>query len=238
MIKLSYSTLNDVYQFPHSWLNKVMGAKKPDLEVFKEGKKVHRLVQDHLCGESISEVVAQYITQEFSIVEQKEFDERCKLVKAFDSTGMLEDVCVCEFPREVNGVCTKCKKPTPPYLFRGYFDGYNPETQTILEIKTGRKELWTLGRYKDSIQRKIYSLLLPEAKATYLFTALQNVELWDRVKPKTMTMEIKEKDKQEALKWILDGIKLIEEGDFTKDLNEDGKCTHFMCPYGENCLFK
>lgn len=212
MIYLSYSTINELLTYPHSWINKQMGIKKPDKKAFfEEGKRVHRVVQDHLCGKVHDERVALVTDKKFPIVEQEEFDKNCKI--------------------EV--------KISREYLYMGYFDGWNPEIGEILEIKTSVKEtgLWSLQKYKDSYQRKGYGLGLPSATQSFLITAIQDMDLWDRVKPKTRSLPITQADRDDAMAWIEKAIKFLEAGDFTGDL-DNGRCNHYMCPYGENCYFK
>ena len=47
---LSYSTLNNFYLSPHSWLNRLMGIKQPETPAMTAGKEAHRIVIDHVCG--------------------------------------------------------------------------------------------------------------------------------------------------------------------------------------------
>lgn len=47
-ILLSYTTINDLYQSPHSFINKQLGIKKPTNEYMEKGKKCHEEIQNHL----------------------------------------------------------------------------------------------------------------------------------------------------------------------------------------------
>ena|SRR3990167_4968243 len=49
-IILSYSALNDLIQWPHTWLNKQMGFKIPETPYMTAGKEAHLAIQRHLLG--------------------------------------------------------------------------------------------------------------------------------------------------------------------------------------------
>lgn len=49
-ILLSYTAINDLYQSPHSWLNKQMGIKKDKTEAMQKGTEAHEILQAHVSG--------------------------------------------------------------------------------------------------------------------------------------------------------------------------------------------
>ena len=50
MIYLSYSTISDYYKAHHSYLNYIMGIKKPVSPQMEQGKKDHETIQAHCLG--------------------------------------------------------------------------------------------------------------------------------------------------------------------------------------------
>ena len=46
-VQLSYTTINDLINEPHTWLCKQMGLKKFEYSAMREGKEAHRIIQDH-----------------------------------------------------------------------------------------------------------------------------------------------------------------------------------------------
>lgn len=206
MITLSYSTINMLYQSSHNWLNKQMGLKVPDNEFFRNGHRIHKIIQDYLSGKTDDPRLA-HITLRFPVVEEKEFDERCG------------------FQFKVND----------KYNMRGFIDAQDPEKKMLCEIKTG-STMWTIGKFVDSMQRKVYALGKSDYEKSFLITALNDTE-WEITPPKVFTVPLTPKDKEDALEWIKGGIELIEKGDFTGGLTE-GKCLDRYCYYGANCQFK
>lgn len=47
---LSYSTINNLYLSPHSFLNKALGIEIPTTEAMTAGKEAHLRIQDHVLG--------------------------------------------------------------------------------------------------------------------------------------------------------------------------------------------
>jgi CRISPR/Cas system-associated exonuclease Cas4 (RecB family) len=47
---LSYSTINNLYESPHSWINKQLGIEQPTSEAMAAGKVAHKILQDHVTG--------------------------------------------------------------------------------------------------------------------------------------------------------------------------------------------
>jgi len=201
--------MNDLFVSPHSWLNKQMGINKPDRGYFEKGKQIHRIIQDHLIGKVIDERVG-FIDRKFEVVEEVDKDKNCEF----------------EFP--INS----------KFSVYGYVDGKDKSVnpKMLLEIKTGTT-LWSIGKFKNSIQRKIYTLGYPTVEETLLVTVHSDMDLWGRIKPKKFIVPVTRQDKDDALEFIESAIEIIKSGEFTTDL-EDGICRNYSCPYGENCFFK
>lgn len=204
--------MKDLNEHPHTWLNKQMGAKKPDQEYFRKGKEIHRIIQDHLAGIKLDDR-CNFIDRAFEVVELEDFDPNCRFELPIKTIGDLE------------------------YCLYGFIDGKDKlvDPETILEIKSG-STLWSIGQYVGSIQRKLYGLANPTVKENYLVTVHSDIDLWTRIKPKRFVVPVLPKDREDALLFVNKAIDIIESGDFTSDL-VDGKCTGF-CSYGNNCLFK
>lgn len=150
----------------------------------------------------------EHITEHFSIVEKVDFDKDCK------------------FTMTIRG-----------YEFIGFFDGKNPENKRFLEIKLSSTP-WSLGKFKDSIQRKVYALAEPTyTKAVLITGSLEPVE-WKTNKLKVFELGLTQKDRDEALDWINKGLDIFEAGDFNGGLDENGRCTDRFCPWGQACFFK
>jgi CRISPR/Cas system-associated exonuclease Cas4 (RecB family) len=47
---LSYSTINNLYKSPHSYINKSLGLKVPENEAMRRGKEAHEVFSNHVCG--------------------------------------------------------------------------------------------------------------------------------------------------------------------------------------------
>lgn len=125
--------------------------------------------------------------------------------------------------------------PMGDYLIRGYYDGLDIENGRFLEIKSGSS--WSFSKYQKSFQRKLYALSNPNFKEAYLITCPRSPEEWNKNPPKTFKLPCTEEDRAEAKQWILDGIKILEAGDFKTDL-VNGKCEDRYCFWGNQCLFK
>lgn len=126
------------------------------------------------------------------------------------------------------------------YEVQGYFDGLNEEESESLEGKFG--EVWSLKKFQDSYQRKIYSLLRPDIKTQRIITAVSDPDKWITELPKTYTIHPTQTDRDEAMAYILEGIRILKSGEFYGDLVVSGdgqyRCTDPRCLYGQNCLFK
>jgi hypothetical protein len=202
-----------VYQASHNWLNKQMGLKPEDHDYYHKGKEAHRIIQDHVSGKKIDDRLL-HVKFNFPIVEEVDFDERCKFTMPFYETGLKND-----------------------YSMIGFMDGINNAEKRILEIKISSVP-WSVTKFQQLMQRKIYSLARTDLSETIGITGVMDPEQWKRDLVKVYKIPNTNKDRQEAKAWILGGIKIIESGDFKGGLNEDGKCTDPRCYYGVNCQFK
>lgn len=203
MIRLSYSSLNNLVN-GHEWLNKQLGIPVPDYPFLNEGKEAHRIIQEHLSGKE--NPLLESIKLRFPIVEKKDFDEDCKFSFSLDDVWDDDD-----YP--------EMKK----YEIFGFVDGYDPVNKRILEIKTS-STAWTIQKFKDLMQRKLYTLAFPEYKECVLITGSKDPEEWKATPPKVYSLKIVGNDMTDALAWIKKGIDVLESGDFSGGLDENGKC--------------
>lgn len=203
--------MNMVFIASHCWLNKIMGAKTPYRKWYGEGQDVHRIIQDHVSGARKDSRLKDWLKSfEFPVVEQSSFDPKCHWEHPI---GEL-------------------------YVAHGYVDGRNDEKGQILEIKSSATP-WSVMKYKKSMQRKLYGLGYPNAKEGILITCPRDPGIWTKQNVSIVRIPYTQKDRDEALKWVNDCIQIIENGDFTGGLDEDGFCALGMeCPYAENCQFR
>lgn len=197
-MKLSYSSLNNIMN-GHEWLNKQLGIPVPNYPFLTEGKEAHRIIQGHVSGKKKDKRLA-HIEIHFPIVEEKDFDERCKF--SFNVTGKDEG-----------------------YEIFGFIDGLDPDNKRFLEIKTSSTP-WSMTKFRDAMQRKLYSLALLDYKEAYLITGKKDPEKWSNGDlPKVYSLKITKKDRDGAKAWIADAIARLEMGDFGGGLDDNGKCT-------------
>lgn len=229
-VTLSYSTINNCLQ-PHNshcWLNKQMGIKVPDRGYFTEGKKCHRIMQEHVSRRRVDDRLL-YFMQKFEVVEEKDFDEKTHFT--FDVAEKYREIFKDEDEKTVPFIAEN------KYLLHGYYDGRNEEFTDMLEGKFSSTP-WSIGQYQKSIQRKIYGLSEPRFQRAWLFTGLRDSDMWSRVKPRVFPIDFTDQDKQEAIEWIIKGIQVLEKGDFSGGLDSDGHCNDHQCLYAENCHFR
>lgn len=144
----------------------------------------------------------------FPIVEKRPFDPDCKFSFMFEG-----------------------------YEIIGFFDGKNYETRHFLEIKLSGQP-WSIGKFKRAVQRKIYAVAEPVFTHATLITGSLHPNEWKQTPPKVYTIENTDKDREEAKKWLSEGIEIFENGDFNGGLDESGRCTDPRCPWGNKCHFK
>lgn len=221
---LSYSTIEMLHKSSHQWVNKTNKIKrdpnagnytKPDGTIgnyFTEGRVGHNLIQKHISKQEPSPLVVfdKEVKEEpyFPLVEEVDFDKRTGFMLMFGE-----------------------------YQVIGYADGLNGEAKTGAEIKLSSTP-WTLKKYFDSDQRKMYGLGFPWLQKMYLITGLRYPEKWKETPLKVHCLPFEEKDKERAIKFIEEGIQVIEDGDYTGGLDDNGRCRDRNCAYGPNCIFK
>ena len=210
MISLSYSSLNILHTCRHNWINKTMGIPQEEKPFFEKGKQLHRIIQDHVARIKVDKDL-KHILIEFPIVEQVDFDPRCKFTFRWPYAGETYD-------------------------FIGFIDGLDPENKRFLEIKSGVK-MWSVGQFQKAIQRKIYALARPDFQEAYLITCLSDLTEWKTTPPKLFKVPLTDQDRKDATDWINAGIEILNSGDFMTDL-VNGKCFDPYCYWGKNCQFK
>jgi len=217
MIQLSFSVLNSCLQ-PHNshcWINRQLGLKPEERPEWIKGKIVHKIIADHLAGRKLDERL-KHINYKFPITESEDFDERCKF----------------EIPIKF-GVNDKVVNS---YKVIGYFDGLDLENHRFLEIKAS-DPVWSLIKFQNSMQRKLYAFANSQITEAVLITCSKYPDRWAQEPPKVFSVPLTPQDKSDAVKWLLEGIQIIEKGDFSGGL-VDGKCVDPYCYYGRNCQFK
>lgn len=210
-----------------------MGLKPEDRPEYHQGTEAHLVIQQHVSGKKkdprlehlVDEVDGQKIPIEFPIVEEKDFDERCKFNVTLKELFNV-------VPPEPGDY-----RPRDEYNIIGFFDGINKPKSRLLEIKTSSTP-WGITKFIDLMQRKIYGLAIPLLKETVCISGYRDMSLWQNEPPKFFTVPMRPEEKREALKWILGGIEIIESGKFDGGLDENGKCTDPRCYYGVNCSFR
>jgi len=215
----SYSTIKNCLQpdNSHNWLNKLWKIQTKVSPHMRAGGENQRIIQKHVSGELKDDRIA-YLTEEFPIVEKKQFDKDCEFTIWIGS-----------------------------YRVIGYFDGKNPAKKKSLEIKlsgglNGKEPTpWSMGDFRKSMQRKIYTLAEPTYEKSVIITGSLDPEHWANPMTRLKVREVDntEQDKKDAMKWLEAGIAIFESGDYTGGLDENGRCMlGRMCPWGDACHFK
>lgn len=231
MIQLSYSSLSLLHERPHCWLNKTMGIPQPQKPEWEQGKKIHRIIQDHVSGKKFHPYL-KHIKYKFEIVEEKDFDERCRF-----------EFCFSKKYKNTYELCGKTleSKLRDDYGIIGFYDGLNKKKRQFLEIKSS-DPLWSLVKFQKSIQRKLYALSNSWLTEAILIACSKDESRWEKELPKVFKVPLTEQDREDAIEWILEGIKILENGQFLSDLTEmpDGslRCLDPRCFWGENCNWK
>jgi len=181
---------------------------------FEKGKALHRIIQDHVARIKVDNRL-KHILIHFPIVEERDFDPRCKFSFKHEHAGETYD-------------------------FIGFIDGLDPENKRFLEIKSG-VSLWSIGKFQQAVQRKIYALARPDFQEAYLITCLSDESTWSTNLPKLFKVPLTDQDRKDATEWINKGIDILNEGNFLSDLQIiDGKptCTDPWCYWGSRCQWK
>lgn len=131
----------------------------------------------------------------FPVVEEKDFDERLKFELKFGKDSFI-----------------------------GFLDARNDEDKVFSDIKISTT-LWTLKKFLDLQQRKVYQLAYPD----YSFVGITATP--DLKEVYTINLPSRAKDAENAKKWILEGFDKVRNSDFKK--SEKANC--FRCVYKESC---
>jgi len=203
-----------------------MGLKPEERVWWSQGKKAHAIIQAHVSGKTTDPRLA-HIKFTFPIVEERDFDKRCKF--DFDVRGCLT-------------VHTPKTLEDEKFLMRGeynligFYDGLDYKNNRFLEIKSS-DPLWSVGKFQKAMQRKIYALADPLLSEAILITCSKNPDNWVKQPAKIFKVPLTDQDREEASDWITKAIELLEKGNFTGGL-EDSVCTDPYCYFGCNCSFK
>ena len=184
-----------------------MGLKPEERPWWIEGREAHAIIQAHVSGKKKDSRLA-HIKFDFPIVEEKDFDERCKFSFNFSAK----------------------------YSIIGFYDGLDLKNNRFLEIKSS-DPLWSVGKFQKSMQRKLYTLGRKDLTEAILIACSKKPDRWEKQRPKVFRVPLTDQDRKEASDWITKAIELLEKGDFTGGL-EDSVCTNPYCYFGCNCSFK
>lgn len=170
-----------------------MGIPVPDYPFLAEGRDGHRIIQEHIARIKKHDYL-KGLGVEFPIVEEKDFDERCKFSFLVGECEII-----------------------------GFYDGRNGGFSRTVEIKLSSVP-WSMLKFKKDMQRKLYALSDERIKEQFLITGHRDIEKWNDDPPKIYSLKPTKKDKEEAREWIMEGVAILEKGDFSGGLDEDGKC--------------
>ena len=214
-LHFSYSSLNDLIKCPHSWLNKMMGIKKPYRDYFVKGTEDHRIIQNHVSGRKRDPRI-DWLKERFAIVEKRDFDPDCK------------------FEIKIRG-----------YSIIGYLDLQDPEHHRYGEMKFSshpwslgkfqksmQRKLYSLARPEYDKAVLITGPFDPNLWVQREVAGEMTSEL------KVMELPITKQDRIDAEEWVNKALDIFEAGDFTGGLDENGRCIDRGCPYMENCHFR
>jgi hypothetical protein len=221
-MKLSFSTMRLLHECPHNYVNKISGVEQPESHYLVEGRNAHRIMQDHVSGKQFHKGFA-HIKHEFNVVEDVDFDPKCKFSVFVDSEFNRVDI-----------------EEEAAHEIYGYIDGLNSLIEhnptKMLEGKFSSSP-WSASKYKKDAQRKIYGWAVPSLQEAILITGKRRPEEWDTHKIKTAKVVFTEQDHREAVEYMKFAVDKIQSGDLLSDL-VDGRCTDPRCYWGENCMYK
>jgi hypothetical protein len=168
---------------------------KITFDYFEYGKEGHKIVQKHISRKTLDPRLNNFTLGYFPIVEEKDFDERLKFEMKFD-----ED------------------------KFIGFLDARNDDLKVFSDIKISTT-LWTLKKFLDLMQRKVYQLAYPD----YSFVGISATP--DLSDVSVIEIPNRPQDAEKAREWIEFGIKAINESKFKA--NPNANC--FRCVYKNSC---
>lgn len=203
---LSYSTITEILNVPHSWINKQLGLERFQFGSYEGGEAAHRMLQSHVCGKAINPALGVLPT--FDLVEEYGQDERTRV------DYFVND----------------------DFIVTGYIDGYDTKTGNMLEAKSYRTTPWTLGKFVSLVQWRIYALALQQSgKATgkmYGVTMPQELSAWDKKTVRVYEIPIAESDFFVADRYIENAIKIIERIEELAYVETKKHCGYKDCPFG------
>lgn len=209
MIKVSYSTIKDLHEFPHTWINKQMGLKTKHLAVFDEGHAVEKVILEHISGKNLDPRISarqekdpKFRLPEFDTVQEKDFDDRLGIL-----VHLRDD-----------------------YYLHGWPDMKDDSLHRLGDVKASGTP-WSASQVRESMQWKCYGLGYPSAKEVYYVNAARdlNQEGWENT-IKVLYTTLSDKNREEAREWIEGGLKVIESGDFKLEKNTGfNKCLYIGC---------
>lgn len=145
MILLSYSTINELINEPHTWLCKQMGLSRITTFQMREGSEAHKVIQRHISN------------------VQK--DERLSAINLFFPTVETED----RDPKT-----HFIHKLNEEYSIHGYMDGKDEEKGIGLEIKTSSNP-WGMTRFYNLMQWRIAALAQPWLKEMWFISCTRDL---------------------------------------------------------------
>ena len=193
MIQLSYSAIANCLQEnnSHAWINRVMKLPAYESDAMRNGKRLHRIIQDHFSGKIPREDLS-HIPYKFEIVEEKEKDERT------------------HFEIQIN----------TDFTFHGYNDGKCMFPPALLEIKTGSK-MWSIRDFLFSEQIACYCYANPFASEIICVTALADENMWKVKQPKFYKIENTREIREKGMNYIYNAIHVFNTSKFKGGLIEN-----------------
>ncbi len=146
MILLSYSTLNELINEPHTWLCKQMGLPRMTSRAMQEGTDAHGVIQRHVSNVE-KDPRLKTLTLFFPVVETKRQDPAT------------------HFQCEINA----------EYSVHGYMDGKNEPEGKGLEIKTSSTP-WGMTKFYNLVQWKIAALAQPWLNEMWFITCTRDLK--------------------------------------------------------------
>lgn len=116
------------------------------------------------------------------------------------------------------------------FIVHGYLDGYDSERHELLEIKSSSQP-WTLSKFADLVQWRIYALAKVQAKKAWFVSVPRDMQLWNVHTIKIYNSPISFQDKQKAVEFIdlaIDRVKNIKDAIAAETTQ---KCSFKQCPY-------
>jgi len=198
-MQLSCSKLNSFLECPRTYLNATMYLEKEDFPYFHTGREGHAIIQKHISRKELDERLTEKLSKyHFPVVEEKDFDERLKFKLKFGDDEFI-----------------------------GFLDARNDEQKVFSDIKISTT-LWTMKKFLDLTQRKVYQLAYPD----YSFVGITAKP--DLSEVYTVDLPNRPKDAEYARNWILEGFKKVKEGAKT-NYAENPNANCFRCVYRRSC---